>query len=311
MFFSWSIPFILFLHAIGISARRLHQIPPGGRSHWSRGKEAAPDQVVSITIGLTLQSSQSGIAALQGISDPASANYGKTWSPQEVVEAFKPDAKNVASVLRWLQDSQTKILRAQQSHDGGYLALEMSVADASRLLNTSFHQFSGRAAPGQRRVPDDKISCDDYVVPESIFPLIDYISAIGTVEATSRVEDVVEGPPQPRIASPAAANVSCSRFNAPTCLRQRYKIPERQVEPHPNNSLAVFQQAWVTWLEDDLDMFFELFDPSLVSPTNTLHLQLLTSETGRHASQYRSRQWRFHAGPIPGVAVQPRAQPGL
>jgi tripeptidyl-peptidase-1 len=271
MLFSWSIQYFLLLHAISITARRLHQILPAGRSRWIRGKEASPNQIVSITIGLTPQSTQSAIIALQDISDPASANYGRIWSPKEVVDAFRPDERNVASILQWLRDSRAEVIRAQQSHDGGYLALEMSVADASRLLNTSFHQFSERAVPGQRRAPDDRISCDDYVLPESIFPAIDYISAIGNIPSSMHAEELVPVPKEARVTTPAAANVSCSRFNAPTCLRQRYNIPERKIEPHPNSTLGVFQQSWITWLEDDLDMFFELFDPSLVGESFMLH----------------------------------------
>jgi tripeptidyl-peptidase-1 len=46
-------------------------------------------------------------------------------------------------------------------------------------------------------------------------------------------------------------------------LRQLYNIP-KDVAPHPNSSIGIFQFSWVTWLSDDLDYFFNLFQPDLV-----------------------------------------------
>ena len=254
---------------MSVAARNLRQIHPTGRSQWIRGKKAAPGQLVSVTIGLTLQQTDSAIAALQDISDPISKRYGQTWTPQEVVDAFKPSKENFSSVLRWLRDSRIIVFGSRLSQDGGYLDLEMSVADASRLLNTTFHQFSEKVDSVQRRVSDVRISCDTYDIPESIFPVIDYVSAAGTISSSTRDEEQevpsAEVPPSSKVAAPAAANVSCTRFNAPTCLRKRYNIPDGPIDVHPENSLGVFQQSWVTWLGKDLDMFFELFDTSLVS----------------------------------------------
>lgn len=55
--------------------------------------------------------------------------------------------------------------------------------------------------------------------------------------------------------------VDCFKYVTPECLRLLYNIPSDEIAPHPNNTLGIFQLSWMTWLPDDLDLFFSRFDP--------------------------------------------------
>ena len=48
----------------------------------------------------------------------------------------------------------------------------------------------------------------------------------------------------------------------PDCLRRLYRIPTLNAS-HADNSLGIYQQAWASWLPNDLDGFFDMFAPQL------------------------------------------------
>jgi len=56
---------------------------------------------------------------------------------------------------------------------------------------------------------------------------------------------------------------SCDKYTSPPCLRELYNIPSAS-EAHANNLFGIYQQAYMTWLADDLDLFFERFEPDLI-----------------------------------------------
>jgi tripeptidyl-peptidase-1 len=56
---------------------------------------------------------------------------------------------------------------------------------------------------------------------------------------------------------------NCFSSTTLSCLRILYKIPD-DILPHPNNSFGVFEPSWYSWLPEDLDQFFEIFQKSMV-----------------------------------------------
>lgn len=58
------------------------------------------------------------------------------------------------------------------------------------------------------------------------------------------------------------ATVNCDKYTGPSCLRELRNIP-KGTNPHPNNSFGIYQPVWLTWLPEDLDQFFGLFEPEL------------------------------------------------
>ncbi|KAJ8701661.1 hypothetical protein PTI98_000425 [Pleurotus ostreatus] len=55
----------------------------------------------------------------------------------------------------------------------------------------------------------------------------------------------------------------------PDCLRALYNITYRPKTPAANNSFAVVNFHPNTYLQSDLDLFFENFSPSLVGSSPT------------------------------------------
>lgn len=68
----------------------LHEKRSVAHTGWDKLDRVSPDFVLPIRIGLRQQNLDRGDAWLHDVSDPASSNYGKHWSPEDVRNAFKP-----------------------------------------------------------------------------------------------------------------------------------------------------------------------------------------------------------------------------
>lgn len=64
-----------------------------------------PEAILPVRIALAQKNLDKGHDYLMDVSHPHSANYGKHWTADEVIEAFKPDDADVQVVRDWLVGS--------------------------------------------------------------------------------------------------------------------------------------------------------------------------------------------------------------
>lgn len=105
-------------------------------SHRPEGHKRLP-----LRIGLTQQNVQNLEDMLMAISHPDSSEYGKHWTPQQVVDTFAPAEETVRKVVGWLKESGFSTEKIKMSANKGWLQIDASVAEVEELLNTEYHVY--------------------------------------------------------------------------------------------------------------------------------------------------------------------------
>ncbi|KAK6069361.1 alkaline serine protease [Seiridium cupressi] len=237
-----------------------HTLTPVTESKLIKGGQLPPDAPLHIEIRLVPPNIAPFVSSLLEISDPASPNYGKYWTAQEVAEAFKPTDGAIESILHWLRTSDVTPRRLSRCHSGDCLAFHSTTAEATQLFHTRFHYFRHKDTGSFRA------NCEEYHIPRSIKPYVEYI-AFSLIPPVSKRSP--GGQPTPgrrvneRAQSDGQLNIDCAKSTVPSCLRALYNIPNNTA-PQPNNSFGIYQPAGVTWLAEDMDLFFSRWQPSLV-----------------------------------------------
>lgn len=65
------------------------------------------------------------------VSDPDSPNYGRHWSQDEVIEAFKPSGETIRNVTSWLHSHG--IFEFTHSDNKMWFAFDTSVGKAESM----------------------------------------------------------------------------------------------------------------------------------------------------------------------------------
>ena len=236
-----------------------HATPFVASKGWVKQEEAKSNSLVLVHIALRQSNENLGVSSLLDISNPTSPQYGKYWEASEVAKTFNPSSEVISSVVDWLNRSGVHLSQVSGSHSGGFLNFNLTVHDARRLLNTTFYQLMNE--------DDDRgITCYDYRIPHSVSSSVEYITAFSLYRQPKRAKREAFLRRRRRLYKQdfSAATVDCDKYTAPVCLRDIYNIPGT-TQPHPNNTFGIYESAWETWLADDLDLFFSIFQPELVN----------------------------------------------
>ncbi|KAI0433440.1 peptidase S8/S53 domain-containing protein [Xylaria sp. FL1042] len=223
---------------------------------WNRGHEADANQLLRVSIALTVQNAHLGVETLLRISDPTSPDYSQHLSARDVARMFEPKPNAVSDVMKWLGESGIDQSQVNSSYGGDHLYLNLSIQEASLLLETTFyhqtHQETGQ----------EQIACEHYHIPESLSGSIDYILAASPVKTHQQVsrQQVVLNDKVPAL---APLPPGCFKQTTLSCLRYLYRIAD-DIIPHPNNSFGIFEPSWFSWLPEDLDKFFGQMQKNLV-----------------------------------------------
>jgi len=104
------------------------------------------------------------------ISDPSSEKYGQHMSANEVGDFFRPSKETIDTVRDWLHSSGIDTGRHEISPGRGWLKFDASIDELESLLSTEYHIYE-HAGTGEQH-----IGCDDYHVPHTVHPHIDFIT---------------------------------------------------------------------------------------------------------------------------------------
>jgi tripeptidyl-peptidase-1 len=240
---------------------------PQVSTHLLRGEKAQGSSQIQIQLAFIQSNIESAAESLLKVSDPTSPEYGRHWTASEVVEAFAPRAEYISSAIDWLRRSGISTTQLSGSNSRGHILIDLTVDDAERLFNTVCSQFNYGETGGSW------IDCGPYSIPDSLTSSVDYVATIRRSIQPPSPRDLNQAKLRPMVPItqfPQAqeklfdsADVNCNQYTAPLCLRELYNIPS-STSPHPDNSFGIYEIAWVTWLADDLDNFFSLFQPDLI-----------------------------------------------
>jgi tripeptidyl-peptidase-1 len=79
---------------------------------------------------------------LLSVSHPESPTYGQHWSPAQIVDMFAPSHETIAAVKDWLVDSGLAAERLRLSPSRGWIAVNVTVEEAEKLLHTEYHVYT-------------------------------------------------------------------------------------------------------------------------------------------------------------------------
>ena len=125
------------------------------------------DAIIPLRIGLRQNNLQTGYDRLMDVSHPASENYGKHLSAEEVHNIFAPSEETVKSVKDWLLSSGLEESDVMHYDNKGWLAVDVPASHAESLLKTEYFEYE---TSGSYR-----IGCDEYSLPVHLSDHVDLI----------------------------------------------------------------------------------------------------------------------------------------
>ena len=249
---------LLLLSAISryVRADSSRQESPLDLSRWNQGHEADANHLLRMSIVLKTHNTDLGVETLLRISDPTSPDYGQYLSAEDVARMFEPKPNAVAKVMEWLGTSGINRSHVNLAHGGDHLSLNLSVQEATLLLETTFYHQT------HHETGQEQVACQYYHIPESLAESVEYILAASPVPTHHQIprQQVILND-QPDASAPLP--LGCLTQTTLVCLRNLYRIPN-DIPPHPNNSFGIFEPSWISWLPEDLDQFFGQMQKNLV-----------------------------------------------
>ncbi|KAI9688708.1 MAG: hypothetical protein M1822_001065 [Bathelium mastoideum] len=268
------------------TSHAVHEERADSSGKWTKRDRVHPDSVLPMRIGLTFSNLDKAHDALMEISNPRSENFGKHWTPEEVIDALQPSKETTQAVRDWLTSNGISDSRITHSDNRGWFAFDATNEEAERLLYTQFYEFehgdSGNIQP----------ACDRYHIPAKLQKHIDYITPGVKLSAPESLRDGMkkkrsmmnrssvvsrwakkasrlesrgiyqgDGPRPFTPGMPLVKNAShlatCDSAVTPACVAALYDIPKAGNDPSPNNSLGIYEALNQFYVQSDLDAFYE------------------------------------------------------
>ena len=250
---------------------------------WLKRSMAPRELKLPIRIAISQRNVENGHKHLMDISDPASPNFGKHWTPQRVHDFFSPSQRTVQTVRNWLSSSGIEIQRHKVAGSRGSIQFEASVEEAERLLGTRYDVWENKETGALT------ISCDHYHIPAYLQDYIDFITPTTSLNAPdgakgSSKNHTKQAVPkmQQRLrnvsfltaeqgnpSTNASFESECADFMTPQCLRNLYGIPS-DLAATEGNDLGIFESG-DTYDQEDLDLFFSALSTNV---PNGIHPEL-------------------------------------
>ena len=193
-------------------------------------------------------------------SDPASPNYGKHWTADQVVDHFRPADETVQAVRQWLfEHGHIDHSRVVHSDNKAWLAFEANATEIENILETEFHLYehtSGHVTPAcsEYHLAEHMQKHIDYVLPGIFLPA--HLPSNGPRSSTSRRRSNVRSHTEPASES---SPPPCYETVTPKCIKQLYGVPLNPKGPvNPENELGIFEDGSY-YIKDDLNAYFSTF----------------------------------------------------
>jgi tripeptidyl-peptidase-1 len=116
-----------------------HEKRQNRSSAWvARDFEVNTRTVIPLSIGLTQRNLEKGHEFLMDVSNPASPNYGKHWTPQQIAETFAPSSETIHEVTTWLLASGITEEQISLSEGSAWIRVNATIEQTESLLHTKY-----------------------------------------------------------------------------------------------------------------------------------------------------------------------------
>lgn len=169
---------------------------------WRRVERLNGSFILPIRIALVQTNLDKAEEYLSSVSDPASENYGKYWTAEQIANTFKPSNETVNAVLTWLVRAGISLQRIKKSQSLGWLQFNCTVTEAQNLLKTEYYKFKHTSGAPH-------VGCTSYHIPENIRKHIDFITPTlhFDIKTTQPRKDNAKFPPSKNVTSATGSPV--------------------------------------------------------------------------------------------------------
>ncbi|TQV95436.1 aorsin [Cordyceps javanica] len=211
-------------------------------------------------IALKQRNLEHGMDLLLAVSDPASPNYGKHYTADEVADLFAPDADSIDKVTKWLKEAGVDNISVPKSR--GFVDFKTTTEKLESLLQTKYHIYDHTSTGSQQ------LGADEYHLPRAISDVVDFV-APGIVTGTVQKKFAKRSERRPSHfkqfpSGKQAAN--CDTVISPQCIADKYKIPKATLNS-TSNRLGLFESDDEMYKQSDLDIFYKNFAPNIPKGT--------------------------------------------
>lgn len=109
---------------------------------WTLARRLESHKVFRMRIGLVQRNLHLIDELVMSVSHPDSPTYGQHWSAEKVLETFAPADSSVSAVKDWLSDEGLQWERIKISPNRGWIEVNVTAAEAERLLQTEYNVYS-------------------------------------------------------------------------------------------------------------------------------------------------------------------------
>ncbi|KAG6810219.1 hypothetical protein H0H92_012845 [Tricholoma furcatifolium] len=206
--------------------------------------------------------------ALLAVSDPASAEYGKHWTPDRVMAMFSPPQEAVHAVLEWLEGEQVSRERIRLDRGGTWIEVAgVNVKEVERLLKTKYYLFRRDSVNEDGQQHYDLV---DFVTPAVDMNLYIDESSAGTKRAEPIGLESSQDRQRHHVKRAVNGTTGCDEAVTPECLRTLYNMSSYTPQATSHNSVGIANYYSNIYLQSDLDSFFRNYSPSLVGKSPEL-----------------------------------------
>ncbi|KAK2059366.1 aorsin [Colletotrichum caudatum] len=288
----------------------VHEERHPARREWVKSHRLHVMARLPVRIGLTQSNLHRANEFMNDVAHPDSPNYGKHWTHEDIVNTFAPSQEAIALVMEWLESEGIKRSRIKLSKGRNWVEFNGTVGEVERLLKTEYNTYKHER--GHTHIACDKYHVPEHLVEhiDMITPTVHFDQRIGQQRENNKhelqehqVEELkkrqhskrqafeglgvhsdgksaaIQGDPDSSFAPKQGAFVSnalmdltqCDTMITPACLRALYATPPGDLKAS-NNTLGIVEYTPQAFLQSDLNMYFDEFEPRLkgTSPIVTL-----------------------------------------
>ena len=290
--------FVSSIIAIPSISNEAHEKRDGSPQGWKRSEKLPGTFMLYMRIALVQENLERAEEFLLEMSHPDSKKYGQHWSAKEITETFAPTLTSVETVTGWLTSAGIAQERISKSQSLGWLTLSITIDEAESLLETEYHIY--RHSTGRFQA-----ACTEYFVPPNIRPHIDFITP--TVHFDTKISSskrqgqqksgralykaAIDVPVEAEVAFKVGSSKSGSHLKkgpevaidlvnddlaechtriTPQCLRELYQFGPG-ISANPQNSYGIVEYTPQTYIQEDLNLFFDKFSANQKQRTPILN----------------------------------------
>ncbi len=198
----------------------VHEKRDGIPEHWTKISEVSDNTQIDLRFALKQSNLERAEEYMREVSHPESENFGRFWTPQEVISTFAPSEEALSDTIQWLLQMGVASNRIAPSAGRNWVKVKSTVTEAEKLLDTTYSVYQ-----------DDEgttlVACESYALPKSIRQHIDFVSP--TIQFDPRMGAITKRTAKREAMRPKFKAVemdsepleldNCSQLTTPACLR--------------------------------------------------------------------------------------------